>query len=303
MEHGADLVRLHAAGRDTGPALDDFRDRLTVHHWEDQGPLALYAAQLLVEPGELPASDVLVLLALGILDLAADSCDLFREFLFFLPLGLESAEFLFCLCAFAEEVGFARLMVGAGRDLAVDDPQLGVDQADAALTVFDRGRASRLTHSHPGAGGVDQRYCLVGQLPARDVAGLEPHRLAKRLVEDAHAVMLFERADEAAHHRNRAGFRGLLDLDDLEPPAQRRILLEVFLVFRPGRRRDRAQLAACQRRLQQIGRIALPGLAAGPDHRMRLVDKQDDRARARLDLLDHRFEPVFEFAAHPRPGL
>src|SRR5205823_475237 len=101
----------------------------------DQGPLALYAAQLLVEPGELPASDVLVLLALGILDLAADRCDLFREFLFFLPLGLESAEFLFGLCAFAEEVGFARLMVGAGRDLAVDDPQLGVDQADAAQAV------------------------------------------------------------------------------------------------------------------------------------------------------------------------
>ena len=52
----------------------------------------------------------------------------------------------------------------------------------------------------------------------------------------------------------------LLDLHDLETAGQRRVLLEVFLVLGPGGRGDRAQFAARQGRLQQIGRIALAGL-------------------------------------------
>ena len=144
-------------------------------------------------------------MALGILDLAADRSNLLGEFFFFLPSGLQAAELLFRFGTLVEEVGFARLMVGAGRDLAVDDPQLSIDQTDAALTVLDRRRDRRLAHRDTGASGVDQRHRLVGQLPARDVAGREPHCLADRLVENAHAVVLFERADEAAHHRNRAG--------------------------------------------------------------------------------------------------
>ena len=89
MEDGADLVRLHAAGRNPGPALDDFRDRLSVHHRKDQRLLTLYAAQLRIQPGELPAGRILVLRVLGILDLAADRRDLLGELLFLLPLRLQ----------------------------------------------------------------------------------------------------------------------------------------------------------------------------------------------------------------------
>ena len=74
---------------------------------------------------------------------------------------------------------------------------------------------------------------------------------------------------------------GLLDLDDLEPPGQGRVLLEVLLVLGPGGGGDGAQLAAGQGRLEQVGGVALAGLAAGADHRVRLVDEQDDRRRAR----------------------
>ena len=58
-----------------------------------------------------------------------------------------------------------------------------------------------------------------------------------------------------------------------------------------------------KRRLQQIGGVALSRRAAGADHRVRFVDEEDDRPRARLDFLDHRFEPVFELASDPGARL
>ena len=54
---------------------------------------------------------------------------------------------------------------------------------------------------------------------------------------------------------------GLLHLHHLEAAGQGRVLLEVFLVLRPRRRGDRAQLAARQRGFEQVGRVALPGLS------------------------------------------
>ena len=50
----------------------------------------------------------------------------------------------------------------------------------------------------------------------------------------------------------------LLDLHHLKAARQRRVLLEVLLVLGPGRGRDRPQLAARQRRLEQVGGVALP---------------------------------------------
>jgi hypothetical protein len=41
-------------------------------------------------------------------------------------------------------------------------------------------------------------------------------------------------------------------------------------------------LTARERRLEQVGRIALASRATGADQRMRLVDEQDDRLRLRL---------------------
>src|SRR4029077_18321583 len=101
---------------------------------------------------------------LGILDLAADRSDLLGELLFLLPLRLQPVQLFLRLAALVEELGFARLMVGAGRDLTLDNPQLGVDQADAALTVLDRRRARGLAHRPPGAGGVDQRSRPVAHM-------------------------------------------------------------------------------------------------------------------------------------------
>ena len=70
---------------------------------------------------------------------------------------------------------------------------------------------------------------------------------------------------------------GFLDLDDLKPPGQGGIFLEVLFVLGPGRGGDRSQLAARQGGLEQVGRVALSGCSAGPDHRVGLVDEQNDR--------------------------
>ena len=87
-------------------------------------------------------------------------------------------------------------------------------------------------------------------------------------------------AGEPAHHPDGAVLVGLLDLDDLEPAGEGGVLLEVLLVLGPGGGGDRAELAAGQGRLEQVGGVALAGLAAGADHRVGLVDEQDDRRRA-----------------------
>ena len=194
-------------------------------------------------------------------------------------------------------------MVGARRRLALDDLQLGVDQAEAALAVVDRRRYGVLAHRHAGAGGVDQADGLVRQLAGRDVARRKAHGVAHRLVEDANLVMQLEGGDEAADHGGGHFLARLLDLHGLEAAGEGRVLFEVLLVFGPGGRSDRPQFAARQGGLQEIGRIVLTGLAAGADQRVRLVDEKDDGLGARLGLLDHRFQAVLEFTLHARAGL
>ena len=68
----------------------------------------------------------------------------------------------------------------------------------------------------------------------------------------------------------------LVDVDLLEAPDERAVLLEVLAVFLVGGRADAAERARLQRRLQQVGRIH--GAARGrarADHGVDLVDEQD----------------------------
>ena len=83
------------------------------------------------------------------------------------------------------------------------DAEFGVDQGDAALAVLDRGRNGGLAHRHARAGGVDQAdTALSGNCRDGNVARRQPHRLAHRLVQDADLVVLLQRADQAADHRD-----------------------------------------------------------------------------------------------------
>ena len=84
----------------------------------------------------------------------------------------------------------------------------------------------------------------------------QPHRGVYRFIQQQHAVVLLQRADGAAQHQQRLVFARLVYLHHLETAGERRILLDVFLIFRPGGGAEGAQLAARQRRFQQVGGIA-----------------------------------------------
>ena len=116
-------------------------------------------------------------------------------------------------------------------------------------------------------------------------------------------MVSLELARHAPHHPGRHLFVGLFDLHHLKAPRQRRILLEVFLVLRPGRRADRAQLSARERWLEQVGGVVLSLGAAGSHHGVDFVDEEDDRDGRAPDLLDHLLESVLEFPLDPGPGL
>ena len=170
----------------------------------------------------------------------------------------------------------------ADRRLALDDAELDLERLDAPAAVLDLGRHRVLADRDARAGGVEQADRLVGQLARRDVAVRQLDRGLDRLVEELHPVVLLQhRWRRRASSAMRLRLVGLVDLHDLEAPGQRRVLLEVLLVLGPGRGGDRAQLAARQRRLEQVGRVAGAGRAAGADQRVGLVDEQDDRLRAR----------------------
>ena len=65
----------------------------------------------------------------------------------------------------------------------------------------------------------------------------------------------------------------------LEAALERRVLLDVLAILVERRRADAAQLAAGQRRLEQVGGVDRALGGAGADQRVQLVDEQDDRAR------------------------
>jgi len=79
---------------------------------------------------------------------------------------------------------------------------------------------------------------------------------------------------------------------------KRRVFLDVFLVLGPRGRGHRAQCAARQGGLHQVGRITGTLGAARPDQGVRLVDEQDDRRVGGMDFLDHLPQSLLEFAFH-----
>ena len=116
-------------------------------------------------------------------------------------------------------------------------------------------------------------------------------------------MVLFERLDHAAEHPAGHLVGRLLHLHHLKPPGQGRVLLEILLVFGPRGGGDRSQFTAGERRLEHVGRIPLPCLAAGADQRVGLVDEENDRRWRLLHLVDHALESVLEFPFHASARL
>jgi 4-hydroxy-3-methylbut-2-enyl diphosphate reductase IspH len=92
-------------------------------------------------------------------------------------------------------------------------------------------------------------------------------------------MMAGEVGGNAAQHVDCRVLVRLFDPDELEASRQRRVLFEVLLVFGPGCRRDRSEISARQRRLQEVGRVSLTGGASSPDQIVGFVDEEDHRMR------------------------
>ena len=151
--------------------------------------------------------------------------------------------------------------------------------------------------AQPARGLVDQVDRLVGQEAVGDVAVGEHRRGHDRAVLDAHAVVHLVALLEAAQDADRVLDRRLADQHGLEAAGERGVLLDVLAVLVERRGADRAQLAARQHRLQQVGGVDRALGGAGADDRVQLVDEEDGLALGRRHLAEHGLEPLLELAA------
>ena len=145
-------------------------------------------------------------------------------------------------------------------------------------------------------GLVDQVDRLVRQVPVGDVAARQVGRRFDRLVADGDLVVLL--VPLADPHQDVDGLleRRLLDHDRLEAPFQRRVTLDVLAVLVEGRRADALELAAGQRRLEDVRRVDRALGRARADKRVELVDEEHRVVRV-AQLLDDLLEPLLELAA------
>ncbi len=157
-------------------------------------------------------------------------------------------------------------------------------------------------HLEPAGRLVHEVDRLVGELPSLDVSVRQARRCNQGGVTNPDAMVNLVALLEAAQDRDRVLQRRLADVDRLEAPLERLVLLDVLPVLVERRGADAAQIAARQRRLQHVGGVDRPLGSARADQRVQLVDEQDDAAGGRLDLLEDGLEPLLELAAELRPG-
>ena len=276
-----------------GPLRDDLGDVLGVDLLLQEGGLAvllrLQLGEALLELGDLAVAQLggalQVGVALGALDLAVRLLEALLDLahgadrvLLGLPLGLHPRRAL----AQLGQLALDRLAALLGGLVLLLAQRLALDLElhHAALDLVDLGRQRVDLDPQLRGGLVDQVDRLVGQEAVRDVAVRERGRGDDRGVLDAHAVMHLVALLEAAQDRDRVLDRGLADEHGLEAALQRRVLLDVLAVLVQRGRADRAQLAARQHRLEQVGRVDGALGAARADDRVQLVDEEDHRALA-----------------------
>ena len=148
--------------------------------------------------------------------------------------------------------------------------------------------ARRLVHQ------VDR---LVRQEPVRDVPVGERRRGDKRLVADLDAVVRLVPLPQPAQDLDTLLHGRLRHEDRGEAALERGVALDVLPVLVERGRADALQLAAGQRRLEDVARVDRALRRAGADERVQLVDEEDDLAPRLADLLHHLLHALFELAA------
>src|SRR5690606_21089117 len=201
--------------------------------------------------------------------------------------------------------------VGDGLELLLDahEPVLGVGvflllerlalhlelQPAAAQRVDLLGQALEL-HADAAGSLVDEVDRRVRQPAVGDVAVRHLRRGDERRVGDLHAVVDLVLLLDAPEDADGVLDARLLDDDRLEPPFERRVLLDLAVLVERGGA-DHAQLAARQRRLQHVAGVHGALGLAGPHDRVQLVYEQDDLPLGLGRLLDDGLQPLLELAA------
>ncbi len=200
-----------------------------------------------------------------------------------------------------------RLLTGRGLRLAERRGLLVFLRVDGAVLLardpvelllgLAQGRRSGGV-AQPDAAGrlVDQIDRLVGQVAVGDVADREVHGGLDGGVRDRDLVVLLVALPDPHQDVHRLLERRLLDHDRLEAPLQGRVALDVLAVLVQRGGADALQLAAGQRRLEDVGGVDRALGRAGADERVQLVD-EEDRVVGAAQLLDDLLEALLELAA------
>ena len=298
----------HPVDRHAGPARHDLGDVVGGHRLVDEQlvALGLDLGELALEIGNdaigEPAGFGVIALALRRDEIVAGGVELLLELvggaelvLLGPPAGGQRRRFLLDLGEFGFELRQAILGGRVGLlaqrlllDLELDDAAIELVELFGLRIDLDAQARGRL---------VDEVDRLVGEETIGNIAVRQGRRGDDRRIGDPHAVVKFVFFLEPAQDRDRILDRRLGHEDRLETAGECRVLLDMLAIFVERRRADAMQLAARQRRLQEIGRIHRPLGLAGADQRVHLVDEQDDGALRRGDLVEDGLQPLLEFAA------
>jgi len=134
------------------------------------------------------------------------------------------------------------------------------------------------------------------------VARRQIERGFDRFVEQAHRVVALEPRAQVVENLPRFLDGRLADHDAAEAARERLVFLDVFLVLAERGRRDHPDFAACEHRLEHVGRVRRRAeRRAGADHRVRFVD-EENQVRPFLELPDDVLNAILEHAAQHRAG-
>ena len=151
-------------------------------------------------------------------------------------------------------------------------------------------------HAYAAGRFVHQIDGLVRQLAIGNVAMGQGRRRYDCRVGDVDAVVHLVALFQSPQDGNGVLDAGLFHQHLLEAPLQRRVLLDVLAVFVEGGGAHAVELAPGQRRLEHIAGVHGALGLAGADHRVQLVDEQNNLSLLLGEIVEHRLQAFLEFA-------